>query len=832
MGVTANPRTILDHEYTYHICYTSGTFTPYFTGTVEVLVVGGGGGGGMDMGGGGGGGGVVSNTSYSVTSGTGITVTVGAGGLGAPSGGPPNNNYYHQFTLSATSGSNSVFGTITGQGGGYGGSSYFGYTPNYGYGSSGGCGGGASGYSDGNTGRNGSGNQGYAGGGSLGQYYSGGGGGMGAVGQQNPPHGGAGIQNSILGYPLYWGGGGGGAAYSGGVGGNGGAGGGGGGASGGLGSTQGIFPGRNAGAGGGSDWVNTYGGSGGRYTGGGGGGGMHYNRNNGGGDGGSGIVIIRHLTSAGTSSFTGGLSTGLSPIVFHIDPSNPKCNSVEMLMVAGGGGGGVDMGGGGGGGGVILTKNFPLLPYTAYTVTIGAGGAGATGYGSNPNAGSNGGDTIVGEVVAKGGGGGGSGHYHPVPYQGKQGQVGGSSGGDSPLWGRQWRGQGETRTLGDYMGTPQGYGGGASGYYGDGTYTAGGGGGADQPGWGGRGSWRAGNGGQGRYVNTDTRVGFAYYYGGGGGGAHHENTGGNGGVGGGGGGSGWSGGTPGTGGIGRNAGGNGINNTTASVGGAGGTNTGGGGGGGGHQSTGGAGGSGIVMIRYRSGPTSPKATGGNSNWNDSGTWYGHYFTSSGTFTTTDWTGLGDISPNKFYTEIYGSGRVAGPPAYYTFGNTSSDYIAAYSIPDGILNSSSWTISAWVWFTTTNKGTDNAIASHGNSSTNNGLHVGERSGYPYFGFYANDLSGNTLLSTGEWHHMVFAFNKSTGAKTIYVNGKYDNSHTAAVYTGTGSNFEIGRYTWSTGANLNGRIGAFQIFNKALTISEAVHLFNSLRTRFGK
>ncbi len=39
-------------------------------------------------------------------------------------------------------------------GGGYGGSSYFQYTPNNGYGGNGGSGGGASGYSDGNTGRN------------------------------------------------------------------------------------------------------------------------------------------------------------------------------------------------------------------------------------------------------------------------------------------------------------------------------------------------------------------------------------------------------------------------------------------------------------------------------------------------------------------------------------------------------------------------------------------------------------------------------------------------------------------------------------------------------
>ena len=53
--------------------------------TVEALVVAGGGGGGMDMGGGGGGGGLLYGSSMSITAGTAYTVTVGAGGYGAPS---------------------------------------------------------------------------------------------------------------------------------------------------------------------------------------------------------------------------------------------------------------------------------------------------------------------------------------------------------------------------------------------------------------------------------------------------------------------------------------------------------------------------------------------------------------------------------------------------------------------------------------------------------------------------------------------------------------------------------------------------------------------------
>ena len=84
--------------------------------SVEVMVVGGGGGGGMDMGGGGGGGGVLYDPVYKVTPGEGITVTVGAGGFGAPAGGGYRTDGAgqqpgaHQFTVSATNGSDSIFG--------------------------------------------------------------------------------------------------------------------------------------------------------------------------------------------------------------------------------------------------------------------------------------------------------------------------------------------------------------------------------------------------------------------------------------------------------------------------------------------------------------------------------------------------------------------------------------------------------------------------------------------------------------------------------------------------------------------------------------------------
>jgi len=286
-------------EYRIHRFNSSGTFTiSSYLGdsvTVDYLLVGGGGGGGMDMGGGGGGGGAVAG---STVLGTGAnTITVGGGGAGGPAGSTNGQPGGHQFTISATNGGNTTALGLTANGGGFGASSYYGYTPNYGTPGNGGCGGGPSGYSDGGTRAGGTGNQGYNGGGGGGQYYSGGGGGMGGVGASSTgqPNGGAGKLITTLGRPFYWGGGGGGASYSLGTGGNGGIGGGGGGA---LGTTTGgqsaVSGGQVGGGGSPGTWANTPGGNGGTNSGGGGGGGSHYNANNKGGDGGSGIFIIRY----------------------------------------------------------------------------------------------------------------------------------------------------------------------------------------------------------------------------------------------------------------------------------------------------------------------------------------------------------------------------------------------------------------------------------------------------------------------------------------------------------------------------------------------------------
>ena len=256
----------------------NGTFTPTSAFNVQYLVVAGGGGGGAGGAGGGGAGGFKTATGFAVTS-QNYDITVGAGGAG---GGISTNE-------NGIKGSDSIFSTITSEGGGYGGGD-----TGAGDGGDGGSGGG--GAKDAGNGNNkglGTAGQGYDGGhgATTGGYQgSGGGGGSSVIGNDGNANaggnGGAGTANPISGSTAgvsgYLGGGGGGS----GSGGNGSGGSGGGGAGTWTGNVTGV-----------AGTVN---------TGSGGGGGGEITINNGGGAGGSGIVILKFVTSGNTYSTSAG----------------------------------------------------------------------------------------------------------------------------------------------------------------------------------------------------------------------------------------------------------------------------------------------------------------------------------------------------------------------------------------------------------------------------------------------------------------------------------------------------------------------------------------------
>jgi hypothetical protein len=303
------------HGSIVHVFTSTGgaTFTPAFTGTVQVLVVGGGGSSGYDWAAGGGGGGVIMNRSFPVTSGTPYPVNVGAGGGGRTP------------TVAGPNGGSSTFSSITASGGGGGGSWSHSSPGSMDNGNSGGrsgaSGGGGANTGDGVDSRRrsyggmGTAGQGFPGGSGLrfnvdieNTHQGGGGGGASGPGASAPDGrqnyrgsfrssqiaGGAGRASDILGSgaTLYYAGGGGGGGHLGWGFSDGGIGGGGGGShhhGGPYGGTiKQSFGGGYALNDGQNGQPTARGGHGGANTGGGAGGGQH------GADGGTGVVIVKY----------------------------------------------------------------------------------------------------------------------------------------------------------------------------------------------------------------------------------------------------------------------------------------------------------------------------------------------------------------------------------------------------------------------------------------------------------------------------------------------------------------------------------------------------------
>jgi len=264
--------------------------------------------------------------------------------------------------------------------------------------------------------------------------------------------------------------------------------------------------------------------------------------------------------------------------------------SVNYLVEAGGGGGGSANSGGAGGGGAggLLSSSLTVNSGTAYTVTIGSGGAaGAT----QPSNGTNGSNSVFSSATATGGGGGAGANTGSLPAN--SGGCGGGGGFVSGAPGSGTSGQG-------FAGGAANGGSGASGGGGGGTSAVGGTGTATPT---------AGVGGAGL---SSSISGSSVNYGGGGGGGNSSGPAAAGGAGGGG--------------AGQAVG------VSAAV--AGSVNTGGGGGGGygSGSSLGAAGGSGTVIVSYLA--SAQRGTGGTVTSYGAGaglTWV-HTFNSSGTYT--------------------------------------------------------------------------------------------------------------------------------------------------------------------------------------------------------
>ncbi len=88
-----------------------------------------------------------------------------------------------------------------------------------------------------------------------------------------------------------------------------------------------------------------------------------------------------------------------------------------------------------------------------------------------------------------------------------------------------------------------------------------------------------------------------------------------------------------------------------------------------------------------------------------------------------------------------------------------------------IRNSSFTVAVWINVEKFTK-SDHSVIGTENVVYRKGLHLILRDKIPYFGFFANDLKGNTVVEEGQWYHLVWRYNRINGEQAIFVNGKED------------------------------------------------------------
>ena len=99
-----------------------------------------------------------------------------------------------------------------------------------------------------------------------------------------------------------------------------------------------------------------------------------------------------------------------------------------------------------------------------------------------------------------------------------------------------------------------------------------------------------------------------------------------------------------------------------------------------------------------------------------------------------------------------------------------------------------------------------------------LHLVIRDSIPYFGFWVDDLTGNSKITPGVWYHLAFIYDYVSNMKYIYVNGILDASiESMGSYEGLSGETNVGTY-YGGGKTFEGNIDELRIYNRALNKQE--------------
>jgi hypothetical protein len=160
------------------------------------------------------------------------------------------------------------------------------------------------------------------------------------------------------------------------------------------------------------------------------------------------------------------------------------------------------------------------------------------------------------------------------------------------------------------------------------------------------------------------------------------------------------------------------------------------------------------------------------------------------------------------------------------GSTSNVNLNKNATAIGIYDNS-YTADAWVY--PTDLGGDRGMFGDEVSANRQGLHLIFRGGTIHQGHYGSDANIGSVTANN-WWHIVFTFDKATGATKMYKNGvDQGSSGTIGTYIGT-SNIHLGQAYGNTGF-FQGKGAVYKMYNRVLSSTEVTTNYNALKNRFG-
>ena len=159
------------------------------------------------------------------------------------------------------------------------------------------------------------------------------------------------------------------------------------------------------------------------------------------------------------------------------------------------------------------------------------------------------------------------------------------------------------------------------------------------------------------------------------------------------------------------------------------------------------------------------------------------------------------------------------------GSTSNVNLNKNASAIGIYDNS-YTADAWVY--PTDLSGDRGMFGDEVSANRQGLHLIFRNGSIHQGHYGSDANAGSV-TTNSWWHIVFTFDKATGATKMYKNGVYQgNSGTIQSYIGT-SNIHLGQAYGNSGF-FQGKGAVYKMYDRVLSSAEVTTNYNALKNRF--